>query len=103
MFSLFFLLLISHAVCDFALQSDYIAQAKNRHTQLGKDVWYMVLPAHGLVHSGGVYLVTMSVWWAFFQFVTHVIIDYIKCDNRLTYRQDQLLHVGVMFLIALLA
>lgn len=100
MLEVLFLLLISHAVCDYALQSDFIAQAKNRHTAIGKQMWQFVLPAHGLIHAGGVYVVTNSIGASVFQLITHVIIDYMKCDDRISFNVDQLMHIVVMGVIA---
>lgn len=101
MFEMFFILLCSHSIADFALQNDYIAQAKNRNSELGKDVWFMVLPAHGFIHAGLVYFVTMNIYASIFQFITHVIIDFVKCENKIGYKTDQALHVFIMLLIAI--
>lgn len=101
-FEVFYLLLIAHAVCDFALQNDYVAQAKNRHTELGKDVWWMVLPAHALIHAGGTYIVTQSFLLSLIQLVTHITIDFKKCEQEFGYVMDQAMHVGVILLISVI-
>lgn len=98
-----FLLMGSHFICDYPLQSDFIAQGKNRYTPVGKMYWTVVLPAHGMVHAMGVFLITQSLGLAIFQLVTHVIIDFIKCENRITFHQDQYLHFAVMLVIAIFA
>jgi hypothetical protein len=100
-----FWLLVSHAVCDFALQNDFVAQAKNPATAFGRQFWYWVLPAHALIHAGGVALVTGSVMLGAVEFVLHAVIDYVKCTRRISFNCDQTLHVlckltYVAFLVA---
>lgn len=98
------LLAIGHAYCDYAFQSDFIAQAKNHTTELGKMFWKHVLPAHGLMHSLPVFLVTQSFILAIFELVAHCIIDYLKCANKITLNQDQWLHYGCkIFYVVVLA
>lgn len=97
-----FLLMGSHFICDYPLQSDFIAQGKNRNTKLGRSYWTVVLPAHGMTHAMGVMLITQSLGLALFQLVTHVIIDFIKCDNKISFHLDQYLHFSVMFITAVL-
>ncbi len=91
--TILFLLLVGHALADYALQNDFIAQAKNHKTELGKQFWHWVLPSHGLIHGGMVYLATGSVWLGLVETFIHTLVDYLKCDGKLTFNQDQLLHV----------
>lgn len=91
--SLCFLLIAWHAIADYPLQSDFIATAKNRHTELGKQYWLWVLPAHSLIHGIGVMLITGEVWLGVFETGVHFLIDFLKCDNRITLNQDQCLHL----------
>ena len=93
-FELFFLLCIGHAFADYPMQSDFIANAKNHTTDLGKMFWKWVLPSHGLIHALPVYIVTGSFALALAEFVCHTIIDYLKCDGRISFNTDQLLHMG---------
>ena len=52
---LFFQLVIGHALADFVLQTDTMAQAKDRHSDFGKSLgdnfppWYYWLGAHALI------------------------------------------------------
>lgn len=101
-FELLFMLLIGHAFCDYAFQSDFIAQAKNHTTTLGKMFWKWVLPAHGLIHAAPVYILTQSIYLGLFEFVAHCVIDYLKCAGKLTMNQDQLLHIGCKVLYVVL-
>lgn len=95
---LLFLLCIGHAFADYAFQNDFIAQAKNHKTEVGKLFWKWVLPSHGLIHALPVYIITGSLFLSVAEFVVHSIIDWAKCDGRLTFQQDQLLHLGCKIL-----
>lgn len=96
-----FALLIMHALCDFPLQGEFIAKAKNRHADLSslfgkipipRDLWWHALTAHSLIHAGGVWLVTGSVALAAIELVVHWIIDFAKCESRMGFTTDQVLH-----------
>lgn len=89
---LVFLLFVSHAICDYALQSDFIANAKNPNTEVGKVFWTHVLTAHALIHAGGVYYVTQSLTLGLLEFGLHWVTDLLKCNNRITLQQDQSIH-----------
>ena len=97
---LLFALLGSHAVCDFALQSDAMAKGKNRHNRTTpppgakyQPSWGHWLTAHALIHGAGVYVVT-GIWWlGLAETVCHWIIDFNKCDNRIGMNTDQALHL----------
>jgi len=88
-------MLIGHAVADYPLQGDWIAKAKNHTLSLvpGEVIWPGVLACHAAIHAGAVMLATGSWLLASFEFVAHAVIDYTKCAGRLTYNQDQALHV----------
>lgn len=92
-YELFFALMVGHVLADFALQNDFIAAAKNHKTKLGELYWKWVLPAHGLIHAGFVYGITGSIVLATFELICHTIIDYLKCDGKISFNTDQLLHV----------
>jgi hypothetical protein len=93
-FELFFLLMIGHAIADYALQNDFMAAAKNHTTELGKTYWKWVLPAHGLIHAGFVYIIAGSFVLALAEFVVHSVTDYLKCDGKIGFQTDQWIHVG---------
>lgn len=102
-FELLILLVMCHFVADYPLQSDFIANAKNHTTDLGKMFWKWVLPSHGAVHALFVLLVTQSFVLAIFEWVAHCVIDYLKCAGKITLNQDQWLHIGCKVLyVALL-
>jgi hypothetical protein len=89
----------SHAVCDFALQSDSMAKGKNRHNRTTpppgakyQPSWMHWLGAHAMIHGLGVGLVT-GVWWlGVLEAIAHATIDYNKCENRYGINTDQALH-----------
>jgi hypothetical protein len=88
-------MLIGHAVCDFPLQSEWLARGKNPNMHLvpGETIWPSALASHAAIHAGAVKLITGSWLLAAAEFFTHCGIDYTKCRGLLTYNQDQGLHV----------
>lgn len=104
MLSLFFKLLIGHAVADYALQNDFLARGKN-HTEkspLGT-IWPWCLFAHSGIHAGAVWLITGSPIIAGIEFVLHSLIDHGKCAKCWNFHMDQFLHIFCKFLYCLLA
>ena len=98
-----FALGIGHALADFALQGDFLSQAKNRHADVAKffgenghprDLWIHALTAHALIHAGAVWLVTGSVVLAAVELVLHWLIDLAKCENWTSFSTDQYLHLA---------
>jgi Protein of unknown function (DUF3307) len=92
-----FLLIVGHAIMDYALQSDAMAIEKNRHsiTPLQKAVpWYYWLTAHSLCHGGAVWFITHSPFLALAETVIHWIIDFAKSEKWTNIHADQALHVA---------
>lgn len=96
--NLFFWLCVGHALADYALQSDFMAMAKNSNTELGRVFWPHVLTAHSLIHAGFVMLFTGVLVLALLEFAVHFITDWAKCQNKITLRQDQCIHYGAKLL-----
>ncbi|QQL44891.1 DUF3307 domain-containing protein [Sulfuriroseicoccus oceanibius] len=98
--TLFFALLIGHALGDFPLQGEFLATGKNRHlvTEKGGDLvgggWFVCLIAHALIHAGLVWALTGSVVLGCTELVLHAVIDAIRCEGKLGFVADQLLHVA---------
>lgn len=92
---MFLLMLMAHGLCDYPLQGDWLSKAKNHKLSLvpGETIWPMALAFHAGIHAGAVYLITGSALVASLEFICHSAIDYAKCNGRLTYNQDQLLHI----------
>lgn len=94
-------LLALHALCDYPLQGDFMARAKNPRTAIPGVPWVPVLLSHALIHAGAVSLVA-PLWCAAFEFFAHFLIDYTKCAGLLgdgkseasrAFVADQILHV----------
>lgn len=95
-----FILLFIHALADFALQSDVMAKGKNRHSKIippigekHMPVWVYFLSAHALIHGGLIMLVFGNIWIALIEFISHFIIDFLKCENKTNPHQDQVMHL----------
>jgi hypothetical protein len=95
MIDLLALMLFGHAICDYPLQGDWLAKAKNHVHPImpGETVWPTALACHAGIHAGAVLIVTGSWLIASLEFVAHAGIDHVKCAGRLSFNQDQALHV----------
>ena len=112
--TMFFFLLIGHAVADYALQPPNIALGKNRNSgpPPGYDpgahgkimpIWPMVMAAHALIHAGAVIIITGDPILGAWQFAAHFLIDTLKCEKMYNVFVDQFLHVVVLFATAVVA
>ena len=90
--TLLFLLLAGHALGDYAFQSDFLATAKNQHTDIGREYWVAALPAHALIHGVLVFAVTGSGVLGVAEAVAHGAIDWCKNEGWFGFRVDQGLH-----------
>lgn len=86
-------LIVAHCVCDYPLQGDFLARAKNHRAPIAGVDWWIALAAHAVIHAGAVWFITRSPILAALEFVAHVAIDYAKCEGATSFRQDQLAHV----------
>lgn len=89
-----FLLIFAHFLADYPLQGEFLSQAKNRNTEVGKIFWKHALPAHAFIHAGFVGLITGSLLLALAEGVIHGITDYLKCEGKISLNQDQAIHIG---------
>lgn len=89
-----FWLVVAHALCDYPLQGDFLAKAKNRAAPIPGVPWYQAMAAHSLIHAGAVALVTGSPIIGVLEFVFHFWIDDMKCTNKINFNQDQALHIA---------
>lgn len=99
------LLLVGHALCDFGLQSEWIAKYKNPANrspappgQTQETIWPYVLGAHAMMHGGAVALVTQRWELGTAEFVVHFLTDYLKCKNVIGLHADQAIHLFSKFL-----
>lgn len=91
---MFAAMIAAHAVCDYPLQGDFLAKAKNRFAPLPGVPWWQALGAHSIIHGGAVGLITGSWALGLCEAIAHAVIDDRKCSGRLTFNQDQFLHIG---------
>ena len=91
---LFFALMIGHAIADYPLQGDFLAKGKNHRNPIPGIAWWIILPAHALIHGGAVWVVTGSSALGIAEVIIHCGIDWLKCDERTSFVTDQALHVA---------
>lgn len=96
-----FLLLAMHALCDFPLQGDFLAKAKNHKAPIPGVPWYIALTAHATIQAGGVLIVTGNLWFAGVELLAHAAIDWMKSEGILTFGEDQIAHIGCKVVYAL--
>lgn len=109
-FELLFYLAAFHAFGDYALQTDFIYEAKNHRTPKGAErhdfglpQWPLVLGAHAFIHGGGVAFLTGSILLGCLEIFAHALIDYLKSDGRFGVYTDQALHILSKIIWALAA
>lgn len=91
--AMFWWLIVAHALCDFALQTEAMAKGKNPSSE-GPVPWWYWLTAHSLIHGGAVSLIT-GVWWlGMCEAVVHWLIDVAKCNGKTSIHTDQIVHVA---------
>ncbi len=94
---LFFIMVCCHALADFALQSNTMANEKNRHGLNQTDLtWCYWLTAHALIHGiifAALLPIHCAIQYGFVVAVSHWIIDFAKCEKWINQHVDQLLHI----------
>ena len=93
-------LLIGHALADFSLQTDPMANGKNwknkpKYIPEGQKYvpcWPYWMTAHAFVHGGAVLFITGSAICCVLEIISHWVIDTFKCANITNPNQDQFLH-----------
>jgi hypothetical protein len=99
---LLFLLLAAHAMGDFGLQTDWVAQYKSRHIPPPEGakskrpdlIWIHVLSAHCIIHGGMVAVITGFWWLGLAEFIAHWVIDFGKGEKWFGFHTDQFLHIA---------
>lgn len=92
--ALFAAFAVMHALADFPLQGAYLAQQKIRRSATSRSEWTVALTAHGVIHAGGVWLVSGSLAFGAVEFGLHCLIDLGKGEGKFGLITDQLLHLG---------
>lgn len=83
-----------HFIADYPLQGDFLAKAKNRTAPIPGVPWWQALGAHSAIHGAVVALLT-GIWWLFLaEAVVHWLTDDAKCHGRLSFNQDQAIHLA---------
>lgn len=95
-------LFCAHALCDYPLQGDFLARGKSPEAPITGVPWYQCLIAHCLIHAGAVALITGSAPLGFIELGVHWWADVSKCEGRIAFNQDQIIHYGVKVLYAVL-
>jgi hypothetical protein len=98
-------LLVGHAICDYPLQGEFLAKAKNASAPIPGVPWWQALAAHALIHAGAVAAITGLWWLGLAEFLVHAVTDDAKCRGRLTFNQDQAIHAAckVLWVFAVIA
>lgn len=92
---LFVAMLCGHALCDYALQSEWMARNKSRRTSDDTRCrWQYVLSAHALIHAGAVMAVTGRWELGLAEFLIHWLADFSKAEGWWGIDIDQSIHVA---------
>lgn len=86
-------LIVAHFICDYPLQGDFLARAKNHTAPIPGVPWYQALVAHASIHGGAVWFITGFWWLGVVEAVSHAAIDRLKCSGVLGFNGDQAAHV----------
>lgn len=98
--TLFAILLCTHFLLDFSIQGDFVAKYKARIVEgRSNEFWKWVLTAHAASHALPVLLLTNSLILGLVMFTSHFLIDFLKCEQKLNFNQDQTLHILVIAVI----
>lgn len=96
---LLFWLIAGHALADYALQNQYMADAKSPRTSQGVGIWKWVLFMHAMIHGAMVAYATGYIFIGILEVAAHFWIDHLKSTGRLgegpkAHIRDQALHIG---------
>ena len=91
---IFAALTVFHFLADFPLQQQFLAEAKSCVKPTPGVPWWIAMSAHCAIHAGFVWFVTGSFICGLLEFVAHFFTDWEKCEGKLTFGQDQLLHLA---------
>jgi len=101
--SIFFALLFFHFLFDYPLQGDFLSKAKNSSNPIPGVPWYHAMFAHTFMHGAAVTLVTGMWTLGLLEMIVHWFTDHLKCNNKLTFNQDQVIHIICKLLWAYIA
>ena len=101
-FELLLLLVLTHFLCDFGLQSDRMACEKCPGKGVTLD-WGWWLFSHAAIHGFIVATVTGVAWLGLAELAIHCLIDVAKCRKLTTLVFDQAVHLAVKLVWAAVA
>lgn len=87
-------LVAGHALADYPLQGDFLARAKNRTMPFPGVPWWQALAAHCSIHGAFVAFITGQAWLFVAEFYLHWVTDDAKCRGKLSFNQDQAIHIA---------
>ncbi len=87
----------------YPLQGDFLSKAKNRANPLPGVPWYQALSAHAIIHGAAVGYITKSPALGVAEMIVHAITDDLKCNGKLSFNQDQAIHLACKALWAAVA
>lgn len=89
----FSLMIGLHMLADYPLQGDFLSKAKNRRSPIPGVPWWQALWAHSIIHGLAVGIITRRLSFGVAETLVHAWTDDAKCRGRLTYNQDQAIHL----------
>lgn len=82
-----------HLIMDYALQGNFMAKGKNPETEFYGVPWRTLLSSHAFLHAFPVAIITGSWLAGLGELIAHWGIDRLKCSGKITFNQDQMLHL----------
>lgn len=96
------LLVLWHYLADYPLQGPFLSAAKDLTKPIPGFPWWQAMAAHSFIHSGGVLLITGSIYFALVEFILHFVTDTMKCLGKISLNADQALHLGLKCIYVLI-
>ncbi|MCA9268776.1 MAG: DUF3307 domain-containing protein, partial [Planctomycetales bacterium] len=83
----------AHCFFDYAGQGDFMSNAKNQEKPIPGVPAATVMWSHAAIQGAAVAYIT-GIWLLFFfEAVCHYLIDRSKCAGKMSFNQDQALHI----------
>ena len=90
-----FLLIAAHFLCDYPLQSDFLAIGKGSFAKPHNGIpWYHCMAAHAWIHGLAVAVILDDWRYGVAELVFHFAIDTLKCLKKTNIHTDQVLHIA---------
>lgn len=107
--TMIFWLLCAHFIADYPLQTPEMGKYKNKRNQPSPpdkkakqvSVWFAYLTSHAFVHAALSALI-VGPFIGFIIGLFHWIQDYFKCKIQYSPNIDQLIHISILIIIAIL-